>query len=291
MKRTEKKALSRLFEYFQITLGIVFASIGLKAFLLPNGFLDGGVTGIAILLNRQFGINVSVLLLALSVPFLILAYQAVARRVAIKSVISIMGLAVAIQFETFPVVTNDELLIAIFGGLFLGLGIGLAIRNGAVLDGSEILGVFLNDRFGIPIGQVNLAFNIILFGITALVLSLEIALYSVLTYVITAKVTDYIIEGFEDFIGMQIVSRKHELVRLAILEKIGVGMTIYQGEGGYGHSGVQRDIKIIHTVINRIDLRKIYRVVEEVDPNAFLVEYEIHNIKGGVLRRYLKRKK
>ncbi len=291
MKPTVKKSLSRLFEYFQITLGIFFASIGLKAFLLPNGFLDGGVTGIAILLNRQFGINVSMLLLVLSVPFLVLAYSSIARRVAWKSVISILGLAVAIQFETFPVVTNDELLIAIFGGLFLGLGIGLAIRNGAVLDGSEILGVFLNDRYGIPIGQVNLAFNIILFGITALVLSLEIALYSVLTYVITAKVTDYIIEGFEDFIGMQIVSRKHELVRLAILEKIGVGMTIYQGEGGYGHRGEQRDIKIIHTVINRIDLRKIYRVVEEVDPDAFLVEYEIHNIKGGVLRRYLKRKK
>jgi len=291
MNPTVKKLLSRLFEYFQITLGILFASIGLKAFLLPNGFLDGGVTGIAILLNRQFGINVSLLLLGLSIPFLILAYRAVARRVAIKSVVSILGLAVAIQFESFPVVTNDELLIAIFGGLFLGLGIGLAIRNGAVLDGSEILGVFLNDRFGIPIGQVNLAFNIILFGITALVLSLEVALYSVLTYVITAKVTDYIIEGFEDFIGMQIVSRKHELVRLAILEQIGVGMTIYQGEGGYGHSGEQRDIKIIHTIINRIDLRKIYRVVEEVDPKAFLVEYEIHNIKGGVLRRYLKRKK
>ncbi len=291
MKPTVKKALSLLFEYFQITLGIVFASIGLKAFLLPNGFLDGGVTGIAILLNREFGINVSLLLVSLSLPFLILAYYSIARRVAWKSVISILGLAVAIQFESFPVVTNDELLIAIFGGLFLGLGIGLAIRNGAVLDGSEILGVFLNDRFGIPIGQVNLAFNIILFSITALVLSLEIALYSVLTYVITAKVTDYIIEGFEDFIGMQIVSRKHELVRLAILEKIGVGMTVYQGEGGYGHSGEQRDIKIIHTVINRIDLRKIYRVVGEVDPDAFLVEYEIHNIKGGVLRRYLKRKK
>ena len=275
-------------EYLQIALGIVLASIGLKAFLLPNGFLDGGVTGIAILLNAQFDINISVLLVGLSIPFLFLAYRSISRRVAIKSILSIVGLALFIQFENFGTVTDDKLLISIFGGLLVGLGIGITVRNGAVLDGSEILGVFLNDRYGLSIGQVILAFNIVLFSITALVLSVEVALYSILTYIITAKVTDFVIEGFEDFIGVQIVSRKYEYVRLAILEQLGVGLTIYKGEGGYGLSGERKDIKIIHTVINRLDLRKIHRIIDDIDPDAFVVEYDINNIKGGVLRRYLR---
>lgn len=288
MKRITRKMFNLLGEYLQIALGIVLASIGLKAFLLPNGFLDGGVTGIAILLNAQFGINVSVLLIALSIPFLVLAYRSISRRVAIKSILSIVGLALFIQFENFGTVTDDKLLISIFGGLFVGMGIGITVRNGAVLDGSEILGVFLNDRYGLSIGQVILGFNIVLFGITALVLSVEVALYSILTYIVTAKVTDFVIEGFEDFIGVQIVSRKYEYVRLAILEQLGVGLTIYKGEGGYGMSGERKDINIIHTVINRLDLRKIHRIVDDIDPDAFIVEYDINNIKGGVLRRYLR---
>lgn len=289
MKLPNRRTVNVLAEYLQIALGILLASIGLKAFLLPNGFLDGGVTGIAILLNAAFGWNISVLLLVLSIPFLYLAYRAVARRIAVKSILSILGLAIVIHFENFGTVTDDKLLISIFGGLFVGMGIGITVRNGAVLDGSEILGIFLNDRYGLSIGQIILAFNIILFSLTALVLSVEVALYSILTYIVTAKVTDFIIEGFEDFIGVQIVSRKYEYVRLAILEELGVGLTVYKGEGGYGYTGEQRDIKIIHTVINRIDLRKIHRIVDQIDPEAFVVEYDINNIKGGVLRRYLRR--
>lgn len=288
MKLPNRRTVNVLAEYFQIALGILLASIGLKAFLLPNGFLDGGVTGIAILLNTAFGWNISLLLVLLSIPFLYLAYRAVARRIAVKSIVSILGLAIVIHFGKFGTVTDDKLLISIFGGLFVGMGIGITVRNGAVLDGSEILGVFLNDRFGLSIGQIILAFNIILFSLTALVLSVEVALYSILTYIVTAKVTDFIIEGFEDFIGVQIVSRQYEYVRLAILEELGVGLTVYKGEGGYGYTGEQRDIKIIHTVINRIDLRKIHRIVAQIDPNAFIVEYHINNIKGGVLRRYLR---
>ncbi|MEN0003126.1 MAG: YitT family protein [Bacteroidota bacterium] len=289
MGNTTKKIMNLLFEYGQIALGIILASIGLKAFLLPNGFLDGGVTGIALLVNTQLEMNISVLLVILSVPFLALAYFTLSKRTLIKSIISIVGLAIFIQLENFSTITEDKLLISIFGGLFVGAGIGLAVKNGAVLDGSEILGVFLNDRFGIPIGRVILAFNIILFSITALLLSVEIALYSILTFIVTAKVTDFIIEGFEDFIGVMIVSRHHDEVRCAILEKIGAGMTIYKGEGGYGQNGVVRDFKIIHTIINRIEIRKVYRLIDEIDPDAFIVEYDINNIKGGVLRRYLSR--
>ena len=288
----KKSAYTNISEYFQIALGIFLASIGLKAFLLPNDFLDGGVTGTAILLNSQYeSINVSILLVLINIPFLILAYFTLSKRILIKSVFSIIGLALVIHFVEFNTVTEDKLLISIFGGLFVGAGIGLTVKNGAVLDGSEILGVFLNDRFGFSIGQIILYFNIILFSITAFVLSVEIAMYSILTYIVTAKVIDLLIEGFEDFIGVMIVSKHHKEIKSAIINELGAGMTIYKGEKGYGSSGEMEGFDIIHTVINRIDIRKMHRVIDKVDPNAFLIEFDINHIKGGVLRRYLAKNK
>ena len=277
-------------EYFQILLGIVLASIGLKAFLLPNGFMDGGVTGIALLINKLININISILLIVFSIPFLIIGYFTVSKRIILKSIISIIGLALFIHFENFEIITEDKFLISIFGGLFLGAGIGIAIRNGAVLDGSEILGIFINDRFGISIGKVILVFNIILFSITAFVISKEIAMYSILTYIVTAKVTDLVIEGFEDFIGITIVSTHYEKIKVAIINELGAGMTIYKGQKGFGSKGKTEDFDIIHTIINRIDIKKMYRIVTSIDKEAFIVEFDVNNVKGGVLRRYLDKK-
>lgn len=278
-------------EYVQIFLGIVLASIGLKAFLLPNGFLDGGVTGVALLVRSFVDINLSYLLLIFSIPFLILGYYTVSKRIILKSVISIIGLALFIHFENFATITEDKLLISIFGGLFLGSGIGIAIRNGSVLDGSEILGVFINDRLGISIGKVILLFNVILFMITAFLISVEVALYSILTYIVTAKVTDLIIEGFEDFIGVTIVSKEFSKIEAAIINELGAGMTLYQGKRGFGSTGEKQDFDIIHCIINRIDIKKMYRLVANIDDDAFIVEFDVNSVKGGVLRRYLSKKK
>ncbi|MEY8847482.1 YitT family protein [Psychroserpens sp. XS_ASV72] len=290
MESKRKKVLKTISEYAQIFLGIVLASIGLKAFLLPNGFLDGGVTGVALLIETLVDINLSLLLIIFSVPFLILGYFTLSKRIIAKSIISILGLALFIHFENFDTITDDKLLISIFGGLFLGSGIGIAIRNGSVLDGSEILGVFINDRFGISIGKVILFFNVILFSITALVISVEIALYSILTYIVTAKVTDLIIEGFEDFIGITIVSKEYEAIKISIIKELGAGMTIYKGKKGFGSKGEIQDFDIIHTIINRIDIKKMYRIVSHIDEEAFIVEFDVNSVKGGVLRRYLNKK-
>lgn len=287
----KKKASNYFFEYFQIFIGIVLTSLGLKAFLLPNGFLDGGVTGIALLVRTQVDINMSYLLVVFSIPFLILGYFTVSKRIVIKSIISILGVALFIHFENFQTITNDKLLISIFGGLLVGSGIGIAIRNGSVLDGSEILGIFLNDKFGISIGKIVMFFNIILFTVTAFVESIEIALYSILTYIIAAKVTDTVIEGFEDFIGVTIVSKKYNLIKLAILEELGVGLTVYKGSSGFGSNGVAEDFDIIHTIINRIDIKKMHRIIDEIDSEAFTIEFDVNNVKGGVLRHYLDKKK
>lgn len=289
MKFSKTRAL--IYEYFQLLVGIVLASIGLKAFLLPNGFLDGGVTGIALLVRTFVNIELSYLLLLFSIPFLILGYFTVSKRITVKSILSIIGLALILHFENFGTITDDKLLISIFGGLFLGAGIGISIRNGSVLDGSEILGVYINDKFGVSIGQIILIFNIILFSITALVISTEVALYSILAYIVTAKVTDLTIEGFEDFIGVTIVSKKYELIEEAIMKELGVGMTLYKGTRGVGTSGKQEDFDIIHSIINRIDMKKMHRIVNSIDPNAFIVEFDVNNVKGGVLRHYLDKKK
>lgn len=286
--KTHKPNLLRyVSEYGQILIGIAIASVGLKAFLLPNGFLDGGVTGIAILLSKKFDISISLLLVLISIPFLVLGLYKLSRRIIIKSVISIAILAILIGLETFPIITKDKLLIAIFGGMFLGAGIGITIRNGAVLDGSEILGIYIFDRFGITIGKTILGFNIVLFIITALVLSVEVALYSILTYIVTAKFIDFFIEGFEDFIGITIVSQFSQAIEQEILKDLGAGITVYKAEAGYGSTGENKDRRVIQTVINRIHLRKIHRLIDTIDPNAFVVEFDVNNVKGGVLRRYL----
>ena len=278
-------------EAVAIAAAVGFATLGLEGFLLPNGFLDGGVTGCAILLELITGLPLPAGIVALSVPFLALAYRTVARRIFVKSIVSIAALAVSLSVVSFPVITDDKLLIAIFGGLCLGLGIGLAVRNGAVLDGSEILGVFLNDRFGVSIGKVVLAFNVVLFSVTASLLSLESAMYSILTFLVAAEVTDVIIRGLEDFIGVTIVSHHPERIQRALVEEMGVGLTLFEGRGGYGDRGDAPNRPIIQTVVNRIDVRRLYRVIDEHDAAAFVLEFDVHKVRGGVLRHYLSRRR
>lgn len=280
MKRT-------LSEIFQISIGILLASVGLKMFLLPNGFLDGGVTGIAILLSEIFNFDISYLLLIVSIPFLVLAWFNLTKRIFIKSVISIILLAIIIHYENFNSITDDKLLIAIFGGLFLGAGIGLTIKNGAVLDGSEILGIVIHDRLGISIGKVILFFNVVLFSVTAILLSIEVAMYSILTFIITAKVIDLMIEGFEDYVGLMIVSEKTDDINIGLISIVETGTTLYKGSGGYGKRGVQTEKEIIHTVINRIDIRRTYSLIDTIDKNAFIIEFDVNNIKGGVYKKFL----
>lgn len=285
MKSTKVQTLA--LEFSLIGVAIFLASIGLKMFLLPNDFLDGGATGIAILLSKVLGLDISVILLLVSVPFFVIGYFTINKRILVKSVVAIIVLSLVIHFENFAPITEDKLIIAIFGGMFLGVGIGLAIRNGAVLDGSEMLGLYLNDRYGISIGAAILIFNIVLFGITAVVLSPEIAMYSILTYIVTSKAIDFTIQGFENYTGLMIVSSKSEKLQRTFLEEIGQGITVYQGVNGYGKAGFTEDREIIHLVVNRIDLKRLSRLIDEIDENAFVIEFDVNNVKGGKIRRHL----
>ncbi|TXB70204.1 YitT family protein [Phaeodactylibacter luteus] len=287
----KNKISSLLSEYLQIGFAVLLASIGLKAFLLPNGFLDGGVTGIAILIGEFLPVEISYILPIASIPFFIAGWLTLSRRVMVKSILSVLALAVVLHYENFEAVTEEKLLIAIFGGIFLGAGIGLAIKNGTVLDGSEILGIYLHDRFGLPIGTIILGFNTVLFGITAWLISIEVALYSILTFIVTGKVIDFIFEGFEDYIGLMIVSEEREALQEALLKEAGIGMTILKGLRGFGSRGEMQDADVIQTVLNRIDSKKVHRIIDAIDEDAFIIEFDVNNVKGGVLRKYLSKGK
>ena len=285
MNLQKTKALT--LEFLQIGLAIFLASVGLKMFLLPNGFLDGGATGIAILLSSVIDLNISIILPVVSIPFFIIGYYTIDKRILVKSTISIICLSLMIHFENFEPITDDKLIIATFGGIFLGTGIGLAIRNGSVLDGAEILGLFLNNKFGFSIGAIILVFNLLLFIVTALVLSPEIAMYSILTYIVTAKAIDFTIQGFETHVGLMIVSDKSTALQTDLLEKVGHGITVYQGVKGFGKKGISTNKEIIHVIANRIDIKRLHKIIDRIDPDAFVIEFDVNNIKGGKIRRYL----
>ncbi|GAB5466555.1 MAG: YitT family protein [Candidatus Kapaibacteriales bacterium] len=280
----DKYILGKIRTALLAVLGVASAAFGLKALLLPNGFLDGGVTGISLLTSSLTGIDLSVLIVLINLPFLLMAYKTVSRSVFFKSILSIALLAILVHIDYGLVLTEDKLLIAVFGGVFLGLGIGLAIRAGAVLDGTEVLGIFLSRRFGVTIGSVILVFNLLLFCVAAYLMDVETAMYSILTYIVAAKITDFVIEGFDDYIGITIISGQNSEIKEELTEKLGIGVTVYHGFGGFDSD---IEYEILNTIINRIDIRKVYNIIEHHDPKAFCYEFDVNKIHGGVLKKYI----
>ena len=271
---------------FLIVLAITSAGFGLKGFLIPNSFIDGGVTGISLLTEQVTGISLSLLLVIINFPFLLLGYSQISKAFSIKSVLAIIGLALIVFLVPYPVVTTDKLLIAIFGGFFLGLGIGLSIRGGAVIDGTEVLAVYLSKRTGLTIGDIILIFNTIIFLFGAYILSVEIALYAILTYLAASRTVDFIIEGVDEYTGVTIISEMSNEIRLAIIEKLGRGVTLYLGNRGYGNKRNElKPVDIVYTVITRLELSKLKREVEKIDPSAFIIMNSIKDAQGGMIKK------
>jgi uncharacterized membrane-anchored protein YitT (DUF2179 family) len=269
-----------------IVLGILSASIGLKSFLLPNNFLDGGAMGISLLINKVSNVPLSVLILLVNLPFILMAIKQISKVFAIKTFLAIVFLALAVAFLPLPVITSDKLLIAVFGGFFLGAGIGLSVRGGAVIDGSEVLAIFVSRKSGGTIGDVILIFNIIIFSVAAYLFSMEIALYAILTYFSAARTVDFIIEGIEEYTGVTIISIKHTELQEMITSRLGRGVTIYKGRGGYGKRG-QRDeeIDILYTVVTRLEISGLNNEIAKIDPYAFVVMNSIKDSKGGMIKK------
>lgn len=268
-----------------ISCGIVSASFGLKALLLPNEFIDGGATGISLLLTTLSDTPLWIFIPLVNIPFIIMGYRIMGSTFAIKTALAILGLALCLAYVDFPLITQDKILVAVFGGFFLGAGIGLAVRGGAVIDGTEVLAIFLSRKLGTTIGDIILVINIIIFSLAAYLLNIEVALYSIITYMVASKMLDFIVEGIEEYIGVTIVSSHSEEIREMIINVMGRGVTVYQGKGGYGKRGEKRDLDILYTVITRLEINKLNTEIEKITPTAFVVMNAVKETKGGRIKK------
>ncbi len=285
-QRLPSKYVRPVKDIILIIAGIFSAAFGFKGFLLTNQFIDGGATGISLLIAALSKTPISVLLVVVNVPFIILGYKTVGKAFAIKTALAISGLAIVLAYVSFPDVTKDNLLVAIFGGFFLGAGIGLTVRGGAVIDGTEVLAIFLSKKLGTTIGDIIILINVLIFSIAAYFLSVEIALYSMVTYMVASKTLDFIIEGIDEYTGVTIISVYSEQINQMIMNEMGRGVTIYNGKGGYGKQGeVRADRDIIFTVLTRLELNKLKSELDKIDPDAFVVMSSIKDTRGGMIKK------
>lgn len=268
-----------------VTIGIFSAAFGFKGFLLTNHFIDGGATGISLLISALTNIPLYLLIICVNIPFVVLGYIVMGRHFAIKTALAISGLSLVLATVSFPNVTNDNLLVALFGGFFLGAGIGFAVRGGAVIDGTEVLAIFLSKKLGTTIGDIIIVINVVIFSAAAYFLGVEIALYSMITYLAASKTLDFLIEGIEEYIGVTIISTHSEEIRQMIITKMGRGVTVYNGKGGFGKSGERREVDILYTVITRLELNKLNTEIEKIESNAFVVMHTVKDTKGGMIKK------
>ncbi|HQQ94664.1 MAG TPA: YitT family protein [Bacteroidia bacterium] len=268
-----------------ICTGIFSASFGFKGFLLTNHFIDGGATGISLLINALSDVPLYQLIMAVNIPFIILAYVVMGRVFALKTILAICGLALCLATVDFPNVTNENILVAGFGGFFLGAGIGLTVRGGAVIDGTEVLAIYLSRKFGTTIGDIVLLINIVIFSVAAYFLGVEIALYSIVTYLAASRTLDFLVDGIDEYTGVTIISAHSEDIRQMIIENMGRGVTVYNGKRGFGKKGESREIDIVYSVVTRLELHKLNTEIEKIDPNAFVVMNSIKDTRGGMIKK------
>ncbi len=273
-----------------LILGVLSASFALKSFLVPNHFLDGGVTGLSLLLFEVKGWNLGLLLILLNIPFIILSYFKVGRHFAIRSSLTIVLIALTMYFIPFPELTHDKLLVAMFGGFFLGIGIGLSMRGGGTFDGMEVLALLTFKKSSFSITEIILGMNLVIFIIAAAFIKVETALYAILTYIIASQTTRYVIEGIEAYTGVTIVSANSEAIKKALVMVLNRGITVYKGERGFMKATfeVSNEVDIIFTIVTRLEVRKLKNIVHEIDPKAFIFTQTVREPQGGIVKEIVK---
>ena len=287
IQRSSQLAYKRHFkDFILICIGITMASIGLKEFLLPNDFLDGGAMGLSLLAEIMTGVELSLLIILINTPFIIIGAKQISPQFAIKSSLAILALSLLVHFIDLPALTEDKLLISVFGGFFLGAGIGFTIRGGAVIDGTEVLAIYVSKTTSLSVGDFISVFNVILFSFSALLVNVETAMYSMLTYFAASKTVDFIINGIEEYIGVTIISRNADEVKQTIIEKLRIGVTVYDSESGYGKTGVNyNENKILFCVVTRLEVTRLLLEIDKIDEDAFVVQHSIKDTKGGMIKK------
>ena len=271
---------------FLIFIGTALAVLAMKGFMIPNRFLDGGITGISILLHEIFNINISFLVIILNVLFVYLGYKRIGKTFAVQTSIAVLLLAIGLVFVDIHPITRDKLLIAIFGGILMGTGVGLVIRGGGVIDGAEVIAVFTGRKTGFSNSEIIMLINTVIFAVAALQFGLETAMYSIITYFTATRATNYVVDGIEEFTAMNIISSQPEEIKNLLVNELGKGITVYKGEKGYlpGSFEVRTSADIIVTIITRLEIKQIQDAVLNIDPKAFIYVQSIKEAAGGVLK-------
>jgi uncharacterized membrane-anchored protein YitT (DUF2179 family) len=270
----------------QIVVGCGLAIFAMRGFMIPNQFMDGGVTGISLLLHEIYHINISILVLIFNLPFIYLGYKRIGKTFAVQTTFAVILLAIGLFFTDIEPITNDKLLIAIFGGVLIGTGVGLVIRSGGVIDGAEVIAVFTKRKTGFSNSEIIMLFNSFIFAGAAFHFGLETAMYSLITYFAATRATDYVVDGIEQYTSINIISSQHERVKDFLVNELGKGITIYKGERGYlpGSFDVKSDCEIIVTIVTRLEINHIQDSIMEIDPKAFIYIQSINEASGGILK-------
>jgi uncharacterized membrane-anchored protein YitT (DUF2179 family) len=271
--------------------GAFIAVVALKGFMIPNNFLDGGVTAASILLKSIFPVDFSVFLIILNIPFIYIGYVKISKTFGVQSLIAVLFLAALMYVVHIPTFTQDKFLIAAFGGFLIGLGIGLVIRGGGIIDGLEVIALYSHKKSGFTSSEIIMVINSVVILGAAFKFGIETAMYSILVYFIAIKTSDYVVDGFEEFTALNIVSKEYESVKSLIVNDFGKAISVYKGERGYlpGSFHIKYDCEIILTVVTRLELHRIKNAIYEIDPNAFFYVQSIKEVKGGILKRRVKK--
>jgi uncharacterized membrane-anchored protein YitT (DUF2179 family)/HD superfamily phosphodiesterase len=287
----KKTNLAEIFQdTLSVVLGVIIAAFALKSFLVPNHFFDGGITGMSLLVHELYHLNLALLIVLFNLPLIIISYFSVGKRFAIRTFLSVVFLGTCLWLLPSFDITHDKLIVSIFGGVFLGVGIGLVMRAGAALDGIEVLALYTLKKTSFTITEIILGINVIIFGIAALKFGIETSLYSALTYFAASRTIDYVVEGIQAFTGVTIISAKSEEIKYQLVNELGRGITVYNGERGFlpGNYDISTKCEIIFTVITRLEMRKLKNLVYEIDPKAFVFASTIKEASGGIIKKRVK---
>jgi uncharacterized membrane-anchored protein YitT (DUF2179 family) len=287
MTTAARSIRARISSVVHILVGILFSGFALKGFLIPNHFFDGGITGVSLLTHEFYSLKIAYVIVVLNLPFVALGAKLVSRNFALRTLAAICGFGLVLLLVPYPLVTSDRLLVAVFGGVFMGLGVGLAMRGGAALDGIEVLAVYTRRHVSFTVSEIVLAINVVIFLIAAIHLGFETALYSMLTYYAASRTTNFVVEGVEEYTSVTIVSAEASEIKERLVKDFGRGITVYKGERGFLRDSfeVSYPCDIIHTVVTRLEVPRLRHMIHRIDPKAFIVTSRAKEAAGGVLKR------
>ncbi len=272
---------------FFLTLGALIAAFAIECFLVPNQIIDGGIVGVSIILNHFFDkFGLGMFIFALNIPFFLLAFNKIGKKFVVQTIYAIIALSLGVNyFHHFETITAQPILIVVFGGILLGTGVGLVLKSGGSMDGTEILSVVLSRKFGFSVGEWIMAFNVIIYTAAGFVFGVENAMYAILTYLVAYKVIDIVQEGFNTSKAVRIVSGKSREIGTELMETLELGVTYIKGTGAF--SGKEKEI--IFCVVSRLELNKLKEIAKEIDQNAFITVEDVHETYGGQLKKKKKK--